>query len=321
MSLKSILFVFLDGVGLGPAAETNPFWSAAMPAARRLLGGPLVNGLQVTARDLPLPVFFRGIDATLGVPGLPQSGTGQTALFTGVNAAQVAGTHVFAFPTAALRRVIAERSILKRAVDHGLAATLANAYSDGYWTWVDEKRRGRHSATTLTNLAAGLPFRTFDDLQAGRALYWDITHEVARQRFHADLKTIPAREAGLRLARLAGDYHLVLYESFLTDLAGHRRLPTSPAWTLDRVDGLLEGLMDARPRGATIVLCSDHGNLEDSSFKGHTTNPVPLLVVGPAAADPNWEQVHNIADVPEMILAWLVGQNPGAGAKGNGLVK
>jgi phosphopentomutase len=99
----------------------------------------------------------------------------------------------------------------------------------------------------------------------------------------------------------------VLYETFITDLAGHRRLPLPVDWTLSRVDGLLAGLIEARPPGATVVVCSDHGNLEDSQFKGHTTNPVPLLVVGPAAEDAVWDAVEDITDVPQAILAWLDG--------------
>lgn len=307
-SFRSIIFVFLDGVGLGPAEESNPFWSTDTPALRQLLGGPLVSGVRVEGRGPGVPVVLRGIDATLGVPGLPQSGSGQTALFTGVNAARVAGTHVFAFPTERLRQVIAEHSILKRATEQGLRATLANAYSDSYWSWVQDKRRGRHSATTLTNMAADLPFRTFEDLRRGTAVYWDITHEIARERFHADLDPIPAVEAGRRLARLGSEYHLVLYETFITDLAGHDRLPMPVEWTLKRVDGFLGGLIEARSPGATVVVCSDHGNLEDSRFRGHTTNPVPLLVVGPGAEDPVWESVGAITDVPEAILGWLDGR-------------
>ncbi|MCP4518514.1 MAG: metalloenzyme, partial [Delftia sp.] len=301
---RSIIFVFLDGVGLGPADESNPLWTAPTPTLRRLLGGPLVQGVQVRAPAL----LCKGIDATLGVPGLPQSGSSQTALFTGVNAAQLVGRHIFAFPTEPLRQVIAEHSILKRAVERGLRATLANAYSDGYWDWVQNKRRGRHPATTLTNMAANLPFRTFDDLRQGRAVYWDITHELSRQHFDADLQAIAPDEAGRRLARLASEHHLVLYESFLPDLAGHRRLPWPVEWTLERVDGLLGGLIEARPAGATIVVCSDHGNIETSVFKGHTVNPVPLLVVGPGADAPLWDEVQSIMDVSEAILRWLDGK-------------
>ena len=307
-SFRSVIFVFLDGVGLGPADASNPFWSAETPVLRELLGGPLVEGLHLEARGSATPVLFRGIDATLGVAGLPQSGSGQTALFTGVNAAQLAGTHVFGFPTERLRQAIAEHSILKRATERGLQATLANAYSEGYWSWAQEKRRGRHSVTTLANLAAGLCFRTFEDLSHGQAVYWDITHEVTRERFHRGLAPISAIAAGQRLARLGAEHHLVLYETFLTDLAGHRRLPLSVDWTLSRVDGMLGGLMDARHPGTTVVVCSDHGNIEDNTFRGHTTNPVPLLVVGPGAGDPVWDNVKAITDVSNAILGWLDGK-------------
>ena len=37
----SLLFVFLDGVGLAPASPDNPLASAPTPALRGLLGGPL----------------------------------------------------------------------------------------------------------------------------------------------------------------------------------------------------------------------------------------------------------------------------------------
>jgi len=301
---RSIIFVFLDGIGLGPADESNPFWTADTPTLHRLLGGPLVEGVEGRGHASS-PVLCRAIDATLGVPGLPQSGSGQTALFTGVNAAQLVGQHIFAFPTAPLRQLIAEHSILKQAVERGLRATLANAYSDGYWDWVKKRRRGRHSAVTLTNLAAGLPFRTFDDLRQGRAVYWDITHEVSREHLQAELDLVAADEAGRRLARLGAEHHLVLYECFLPDLAGHRRLPWPSEWALSRVDGLLGGLLEARPEGATVVVCSDHGNVEDSTFKGHTVNPVPLLVIGPGAEASVWDGVRAITDVVGAILGWL----------------
>ena len=40
----------------------------------------------------------------LGIEGLPQSATGQTALFTGINAAQLLGRHLFGFPNQPFRR-------------------------------------------------------------------------------------------------------------------------------------------------------------------------------------------------------------------------
>ena len=31
-----------------------------------------------------------------------------------------------------------------------------------------------------------------------------------------------------------------------------------------------------------VILTSDHGNLEDLSARGHTSNPVPVLIIGPS---------------------------------------
>ena len=163
---RPVCFVFLDGVGLAPADGSNPLAWAAMPNVRRLLGGPMVADQSVDKDGL----LLLPLDACLGVEGLPQSATGQTALFTGVNAAALVGAHVAAYPTETLRQVIAGHSVLKRATDHGLRATFANAYTGTYWQRVAQDKL-RHSASTLTTMAAGLRFRTLDDLRRGEAVY------------------------------------------------------------------------------------------------------------------------------------------------------
>lgn len=293
-----LLFIFLDGIGLGPDEPDNPFATTPLPTLERLCGGRMVAGRSLMTADH----LFRPLDAGLGVEGLPQSGTGQTTLFTGVNAAQVAGMHVSAYPTEVLREHIAAFSLLKRAREAGLRVTFANAYSPYYWQMA-ASRRHRHSATTWTNLAAGLPFRSFEDLARGEAVYWDITHEVARSRYAPELNLISPQEAGRRLAGLLAHHDLVLFESFLPDLVGHRRLDWTPQQVLERIDGLLEGVLAALPEGATLLITSDHGNLEDPATKGHTYNPVPLIVWGPGAA---WfAEVYDLTGVTPAILTYL----------------
>jgi 2,3-bisphosphoglycerate-independent phosphoglycerate mutase len=294
---SKVLFIFLDGVGLAPPGPGNPLSCVPMPHLRELLGGPLAlgatNGQAVSSPDLVL----RQVDACLGVPGLPQSATGQTALFTGVNAPALVGDHVTAYPTASLRSVIAEQSVLKQAADGGGRVLFANAHSEHFWQMVREGKR-RLGASTLAALAAGAPIPTLDDLLMGQAVLWDITHEVAGRYLGYELPLVPAREAGARLARLALDYELVLYESFLTDLAGHGRI--EPEWVLPRIDEFLGGVLAHIPSQATLVLCSDHGNLEDTTTRAHTTNPVPLVAAGPAAK--RFCQAKAITDVAPAIL-------------------
>jgi 2,3-bisphosphoglycerate-independent phosphoglycerate mutase len=310
---RHVLFVFLDGVGLAPAGPDNPFSQANMPCLVGLLGGPLVlDGVgQPVHRCQRTPpsgdggdpsgrVVVRALDACLGVPGLPQSATGQAALFTGVNAPALVGDHVTAFPTERLRDLIARQSLLKRAAEAGARVLFANAHSERFWQMIREGKR-RLGASTLAALAAGGPIPTLADLADGRAVLWDVTNEVASRFLGYELPIVAPELAGARLAQLSAEYDLVLYESFLPDLAGHGRL--EPDWVLVRIDALLGGILASLPPGVTLVVSSDHGNLEDVSTKHHTTNPVPLLSVGPDAGA--FRAARAITDVAGAILSVL----------------
>jgi len=301
--MSPVLFVFLDGVGLGPADVSNPFWLAQTPTLRRLLGAPLTNGLSIERPGL----LLKGIDACLGVEGLPQSATGQTTLFTGVNAAAAEGMHIPAWPTEKLRAIIARHSFFKRAVEAGHRVTFANAYSERYWQLVQEGKL-RHSASTLNNLAANLPFRTLDDLRHGQAVYWDITHQAAREYNGFDVPLISPEKAGWRLASLAASHDLVMYETFLPDLVGHRRTPFDGVTFLDiLLDPFFGGLLQAVAPETSVIVCSDHGNMENSLSKAHTHNPVPLLVTGPGTTI--LKNATSITDVADGILTILCRKN------------
>jgi len=273
-----------------------------MPHLHRILGGPLALD---RARDLEMcrnGLAFRALDACLGVPGLPQSATGQTALFTGINAPALVGDHVTAFPTEQLRAVIVEHSVLKQVAGAGGRVLFANAHSERFWDMIREGRR-RLGASTLTALAADAAIPTLADLAEGQALLWDITHEVASGYLGYELPLVSPEEAGARLAALATAYDLVLFESFLTDLAGHQRI--DPAWVLSRLDAFLGAVVAHRSADTTLVICSDHGNVEDATSKAHTANPVPLLVLGPGAR--HFGHATQITDVAPAIFSFLYG--------------
>ena len=106
-----ILFVFIDGFGLAPAAASNPLSAETMPALTALLGTEPLAGLSVDRPGL----LARGIDARLGVEGLPQSATGQTSLFAGVNAAAALGSHLPAYPNRHLAGLLKNDNILKHS--------------------------------------------------------------------------------------------------------------------------------------------------------------------------------------------------------------
>jgi hypothetical protein len=352
----SLIFIFLDGVGLAPAGPDNPLSDADTPALRALLGGPLTIEQakptldaspptvdNQTSRSSPIihrrPVLLKAIDATLGLPGLPQSGTGQTALLAGVNAAELHGRHQPHFPPVALRPLLAERNLLRRVVERGGRATFANAFGPGYWEAV-AARRIRRSASVIAAEGAGLRFRDMDDLRAGRAMAWDVTGAALRQREPgAGLPLAVPQMAGANLARLADDHDLVFYESFLPDLAGHGRLRSdgradiadgnsgsggmSQSLTahdshvkqhiacepvreqihlaMNLLDGLIGGVLEALRPQDSLLITSDHGNAESRAAPAHTRNPVPLLAVGPAAHA--FVGVESIADVADAILS------------------
>ena len=272
-----------------------------MPHLEGLLGGALtLETLDRLAKNGQPGLVLRALDARLGVPGVPQSATGQTALFTGVNAPAAVGDHVTAQPTGPLREIIAEHSVLKRAAEAGARVLFANAHSEQFWDMVRRRRR-RLGASTLTAMAAGATIPDLEDLRDGRAVLWDITHEIASGHLDYGLPPVSAWEAGQRLARLATEYDLVLYESFLPDLAGHRRLEAT--WVLKRLDEFLGSILANRHPGLTLLVCSDHGNIEDASTKMHSDNPVPLLAVGPGAGC--FSQAGDLLDVAPAILALL----------------
>ncbi len=275
--MDRFLLLFVDGVGLAPESPSNPLSTVAMPALSAALGGSLtIERIGASGGER----LLAALDAALGVPGLPQSATGQTALFTGINAPAHLGRHVAAFPGPRLRALLEEHSVLKRAALAGRAVTFANPFSPRYFAEVEAGRR-RHSATTLAALAAGIRMRDLADLAAGRACTWDVRRDLFRH-FAPEVEPIAAEEAGRQLAALAGAHELTLWETFVTDLAGHGRRGFTAEDALGRLDGLLAGLLAARPHDLTILLTSDHGNLEDSTHGSHTANPVPLLALGPA---------------------------------------
>jgi len=297
--LRAVVFVFLDGFGLGPAGPDNPLSQHDWPRLRQLLGARPVLGEIVRAPDR----LLKPLDATLGVEGTPQSATGQVSLFAGLNAPLELGYHLPAYPNARLRAMLDEDNILKHTADAGLKSTFANAYSSEYFRYA-EAGKIRHTATTLSVLAAGQAFRMLDDLLDGRAVFWDITNAELRARpGYGHVPLVAAEVAGERLARLARGYHLVLFECFQPDRLGHRRDRETAGAFLDVLDAFLGSCCASLPAGASLVVCSDHGNLEDLTAAGHTLNPVPLIVLGPAA--PEFAEATDITQVAPAIYRSL----------------
>jgi 2,3-bisphosphoglycerate-independent phosphoglycerate mutase len=275
----NIIFLFIDGFGIGRRdPRTNPLFLARLPAFRSLCGGELPSVQRcrfATATSSVIP-----LDATLGVAGLPQSGTGQTALFTGLNAARIVGRHFGPHPYSTLKPMVGENNVFRQLTDLGLAAALANAYPERFFRYM-EKHEGRRTVTTLAALTAGLRVRTAGDLMRGEGISADITGEGWSALGHPEVNPIEPADAGRRLVRLAHTHTLTMFEYWHTDRAGHAQHSGQAVAALERLDGMLSGILETMDqRNMLLVITSDHGNIEDLSVRTHTRNRVPLMLAG-----------------------------------------
>ncbi|NQU07510.1 MAG: hypothetical protein HQ583_03030 [Candidatus Abyssubacteria bacterium] len=291
-----ILMIFIDGVGVGRNDPSgNPF--AALPS--RIFTDFL---------DAPSSAPARGglalrADASLGMEGLPQSATGQTALLTGVNAAEVIGRHLNGFPTKRLKEILNEHSVLKTLTETGLNAAFINVFNPLFFEALSEKLPIRASVTTVANMAAGLSFFGVEDLVKRRAIYQDFTNRLLVENGF-DVPIFTPREAGRILARSAARYDFCLYEYFQSDIAGHSRSRRRAIEEARKLEEFLLAVLDNSDlKETSILITSDHGNLEDLSSSGHTSNPVPVLLWGGAADDA--PSINSILDIVPLILKHL----------------
>jgi 2,3-bisphosphoglycerate-independent phosphoglycerate mutase len=287
------ILLFLDGVGLGPPGPHNPLSDPKnLPFLTEWLGTPLIAGTHVQSTTQ----LLKPIDATLSVPGLPQSATGQTTLYTGQNAAQFLGRHQTSFANGSLRKLIDQHGIFKQLITQGKSVTLANLYSPAYFEAI-ARRKLRYSVGTLLNLSAGLTFRMQYEYEQGTAIFWDITGDIATTR-GIHFPPISPATAAQRLTQLAQSHTLTLFECYLPDFAGHAQDYAQAAQVLKRVDAFIQTMIGTLPADTTLIITSDHGNVEDLSFKQHTYHPVPLIVAGSqASAFANIDDLTGIASV------------------------
>lgn len=278
--MTRVLLIFLDGIGLGdddPAV--NPFAAAHTPTLDALAGGH--RWLRGTPRADTGRALFIPTDPRLGVPGRPQSATGQAAILTGRNVPAEVGEHYGPRPNAAVRAIVNADNLFKRVVAAGGAAALINAYPPRFHALINSGKR-LPSSIQQAALAAGLRLFTEDDIYAGTAMSPDWTGEGWRSELgYADTPVYTQAEAGAMLARLAMQRDVTFFSNWITDVIGHRGPFERGVAMLELFDGVMAGLLDVWDDDAgLIVVTSDHGNMEDLSTRKHTENDVPTVVVG-----------------------------------------
>ncbi len=311
-----VLLIFIDGLVVG---NRDP---ATNPCAA--YGGDLFARFRDQGASPPEddrePTFLP-LDARLGVPGLPQSATGQTAILTGENApALLGGRHLSGFPNKALREVLFRASVLRRLREAGRRAVFANAYRPIFFKIPRILRPlVRFSATTYANMAGAdggslEPFRSFDDLRRGEAVFHDFTNRAARAAGFDDVPLLDPGEAGSVLGRIAAGCDFCLYEHFLTDKAGHAcdlRFAVRLLADLDAFVRAAAATLLARDPQALVLVASDHGNIEDLTYSGHTENAAQGLLLGAAGVRARAApRLRSLVDIAPLVLELVVGGAP-----------
>jgi hypothetical protein len=301
-----IIFIFLDGVGLGVDDPfINPFASAELPNLHKLLDGSRLLNSTVPFVGTKASLF--ALDASLGVPGLPQSATGQAVLLTGVNVPAQIGYHYGPKPDKVTASFLQDGGIFGSIVGDGKKAALLNAYPPGYFEGIDSGMR-LLSAIPLAVIKAGLDLFTIDDLIAGRAVSADFTAQGWRERINMpDTPLLTHPESGRRIAEISKQYDFSFFEYWLTDYAGHGQNMDNAIKLLNEFDVVLGSLLDSWSVEDLLLITSDHGNMEDLSTRRHTANPVPLLLVGSAEARRQFKGIQDLSGVAPAILRTLLG--------------
>ena len=282
-----ILLIFIDGFGIGNKHNNkNPFLKANTPCLNKILNKNLGTYISTNVK--------------MKVTGLPQSATGQTALLTGKNAAKAMGRHKSGFPGPTLNKIIAKYNIYKQLRKYNLKSTFANAYTKSYVKKV-HKNKSKASVTTQCILNSENNFRFLEDIKNNNAIYQDFTNQILINKGKDIPKFIPEKAANI-LSDISLNYDFTLYEYFQTDKAGHSQDMDFAIEILEQIDRFLQQLIKNLKDKATIIITSDHGNIEDLSIKTHTKNNVPTIIIGDHSSNLK-NNIKYITDITPAIIS------------------
>jgi hypothetical protein len=307
--MKKLIFIFLDGVGIGKASSANPFYAADADYLAFFENGCA----------LPDQTPIKAIDARLGIKGMPMSATGQTALFTGLNVPAILNEHRDSYPDKFMRKIIKENNIFSSLRKNNLKPAFLNAFpgsthlftpehiylcNDGEFRFSPQFKsqfKRSISVTTCMMIANHMkPFGTMDILRE-QALYHDFSNQSLDKRTPGLPGFSPEKAAEI-IYRVSRNYDMLLYEYFQTDFYGHGFEFEECVTLVRQLNRLIDRLVSLLDKEAdTLLLTSDHGNLEDATTQLHTCNPVPLLAWGRKSSELR-DRIESIADVKAAVV-------------------
>ena len=291
-STQHMIFIFVDGLGINPGEDGNPFTDDSLQILRVL--GPARIPIESDG------FICKGIDACLGMGDMPQSSTGQTALFTGINPKPVVQRHISGFPTFSLRKILHAHIIFRQLQNCGKTTLFANAYHREYF----DRREAMLSATTHAVLATENPqFLMLEDLRRENAIFADITNDYLIREGYDIQRFTPEKAAGI-LRKISRQNDFVLFEIPFLDALGHKQDREKLEIGIRELDLFLSALTGTIPPDTLILMSSDHGNIEDLTVKTHTSNPVPLMVWGKGARTFSGK-IESIEDITPAIIDYL----------------
>ena len=172
----------------------NPFAAAKMPTLTALTNGKRwLRGIgrQQSERAVLVPT-----DPRMGIPGRPQSASGQAAILTGKNIPQIIGEHYGPRPNAPIREISANDNFFKQVVAHGMTAALLEAYPPRFHEVIASGKR-LPSSYQQAALSAGLTLFTEKEIYSGDALSGDWTNEGWRSELgYSDTPVYTPEEGG-----------------------------------------------------------------------------------------------------------------------------
>lgn len=282
--MSGVIWLALDGVGHPLDAPPGSVWEQDLPALRPLIDAGLA------------------LDATLGVPGLPQSGTGQSCWLTSQDAVRLmgkgsAGEHFGPHPGPTLQALLRESTLPVRLTRAGLRAALLNFYPPSYFA--AHAKRPRYGCFPFSFLAAELPLNPpqlpsiSPTLSLGYVAPWAATQPLGE-----------LSRMGEGIARAAQQHDLLVLDLWLSDLLGHQGRPDAPSELntagrlyMRHLDALVAGILSA---GGRVVISSDHGNFENLGIKAHTTARVPFAGSGVDLGQPG-----DIVQAGAVMAGWF----------------
>ncbi|MGB7341531.1 MAG: hypothetical protein WBC91_21720 [Phototrophicaceae bacterium] len=277
---KHILFIFVDGIGIGNHnPDVNPFSVADMPTLTGLTDNQRwVTGIErySTERTVFIPT-----DPRMGVEGRPQSGSSQATIVTGKNVPEMLGRHYGPLPNKPIRALLDDTNFFTTVRQQGDTAALISAYPPQRLAGINSGKR-LPSSIQYAAIASGQRLWSTDEVMAGTAMTPEYTGQPWRDHLNiSDIPTYDPFVAGQKMVEISRNYRFAFHSNWMTDYVGHRGTLEQAVSMLETFEGVMAGVLDAWDDDEGLVIfTSDHGNMEDMSHGKHTEQDVPTLIIG-----------------------------------------